>query len=299
MVIVLRKRNKIPRNVLSYNLWLNACFQVSGVAAVESVYGEMVVDKSVEVGWSPLCTLGNVYVKGGFVDKAKLVLESAEKKLNRSNRLGYFFLITLYASLGNKEGVLRLWEGSKSVSGRITCANYICFLASLVKLGDLAEAETVLEEWEENCCNYDVRVSNVLLGAYARNGLIRKAESLHDSVLERGGNPNYKTWEILMEGWVKCQSMEKAIDAMHRAFEIMKGCHWRPSQRIVLAIAEYFEKEEMIEEANTYVRDLHRLGLANLPLYILLLRMHEHVQRPACHIYEMMKLDNIQMAKES
>ncbi|KAL0692384.1 hypothetical protein Bca4012_059564 [Brassica carinata] len=293
LVVSLMKRNKIPRNVLSYNLWMNACCEGYGVAAVEAVYKEMVDDKSVEVGWSSLCTLANVYVKAGFVDKASLVLESAEKKLNRSNRLGYFFLITLYASLGNKEGVVRLWRVSKSVSGRATCANYICVLSSLVKLGDLAEAERVFSEWEDACCSYDVRVSNVLLGAYTRDGDIRRAEALHHRVLERGGKPNYKTWEILMEGWVKCQSMEKAIDAMHRAFELMKGCHWRPSQNIVVAIAEYFEKEEKIDEADRYVRDLHRLGLASLPLYRLLLRMHEHVQRPALHIHEMMKLVKI------
>ncbi|CAN6858596.1 unnamed protein product, partial [Brassica oleracea] len=299
LVISLMKGNKIPRNVLSYNLWMNACCEVNGVAGVESVYMEMVDDTSVEVGWSSLCTLANVYIKGGFVEKASLVLESAEKKLNRSNRLGYFFLIKLYASLGNKEGVVKLWEASKSVSGRATCANYICVLTSLVKLGDIAEAESVFSEWEGTCCNYDVRVSNVLLGAYMRGGDIRRAEALHHRVLERGGAPNYKTWEILMEGFVKCQSMEKAIDAMHRAFEVMKHCHWRPSQKIVMAIAEYFEKEAKMDEANGYVRDLHRLGLASLPLYRLLLRMHEHVQRPASDIYEMMKLDKIIMDRES
>ncbi|KAL1214902.1 Pentatricopeptide repeat-containing protein [Cardamine amara subsp. amara] len=290
LVISTMKGNKIPRNVLSYNLWMNACCEISGVAGAETVYKEMVGDKSVEVGWSSLCTLANVYIKGRFDDKAKLVLESAEKMLNRSNRLGYFFLVTLYASLGNKEGVVRLWEASKSVSGRITCANYICVLSSLVKLGELAEAERVFSEWEDKCCNYDVRVSNVLLGVYARNGDIHKAESLHARVLERGGHPNYKTWEILMEGWVKCQSMEKAIDAMHRAFELMKGCHWRPSQNFVMAIAEYFEKERKIDEANAYVRDLHRLGLASLPLYRLLLRMRAQAQKPAFDIYEMMKV---------
>ncbi|XP_010421607.2 PREDICTED: pentatricopeptide repeat-containing protein At5g27460-like [Camelina sativa] len=295
MVVSMMKGNKIPRNVLSYNLWMNACCEVDGVTGVETVYREMVGDKSVEVGWSSLCTLANVYIKCGFDDKAKLVLESAEKMLNRSNRLGYFFLITLYSSLGNKEGVVRLWEASKSICGKISCANYICVLSSLVKIGDLEEAERVFSEWEAQCFNYDVRVSNVLLGAYVRKGDIRKAESLHNRVLERGGNPNYKTWEILMEGWVKCQHMEKAIDAMHRAFELMKGCHWRPSQNIVLAIAEYFEKEEKIEEATAYVRDLHRLGLASLPLYRLLLRMHEHAQRPAFDIYEMMKLDKIRI----
>ncbi|CAE6124103.1 unnamed protein product [Arabidopsis arenosa] len=295
MVVSMMKVNKIPRNVLSYNLWMNACCEVSGVAAVETVYREMVGDKSVEVGWSSLCTLANVYIKGGFYEKAKLVLENAEKLLNKSNRLGYFFLVTLYASLGNKEGVVRLWEASKLVCGRISYANYICVLSSLVKIGDLEDAERVFSEWEAQCFNYDVRISNVLLGAYVRNGEIRKAESLHARVLERGGNPNYKTWEILMEGWVKCQSMEKAIVAMHRAFELMKGCHWRPSQKIVMVIAEYFEKEEKIEEATAYVRDLHRLGLASLPLYRLLLRMHEHAQRPTSDIYEMMKLDKIRI----
>ncbi|KFK26483.1 hypothetical protein AALP_AA8G255000 [Arabis alpina] len=298
MVISLMKRNKIPINVLSYNLWMNACCEISGVAAVETVYREMTGDKRVQVGWSSLCTLANVYIKAAFHDKANFVLESAEKTLNRSNRLGYFFLITLYASLGHKQGVIRLWEASKSVSGRITCANYICVLSSLVKLGDLAEAERVFDEWETNCCNYDVRVSNVLLGAYARNGQIRKAESLHNRVLERGGSPNYKTWEILMEGWVKCQSMEKAIDAMLQAFVLMKRCHWRPSQNIILAIADYFEKEEKIDEANTFVRDLHRLGLASLPVYRLVLRMHVHAQRPAFDIFEMMKLDKITMGEE-
>lgn len=295
MVISMMKGNKIPRNVLSYNLWMNACCELSGVAAAETVYREMVGDKSVEIGWSSLCTLANVYVRGGFDDKANLVLERAEKTLNQSNRLGYFFLITLYAALGNKEGVVRLWEASKSVCGRITCANHICVLSSLVKMGDLAEAERVFSEWEDNCCNYDVRVSNVLLGAYARNGQIRKAESLHNRVLERGGNPNFKTWEILMEIYVKCQRMEKAIDAMHKGFELMKDCHWRPSHNIVLAIAEHFEKEEKIDEANTYVRELHRLGLTSLPLYRLLLRMHKHAQRPAFDIYEMMKLDKIRI----
>ncbi|VYS68081.1 unnamed protein product [Arabidopsis thaliana] len=293
MVVSMMKGNKIPRNVLSYNLWMNACCEVSGVAAVETVYKEMVGDKSVEVGWSSLCTLANVYIKSGFDEKARLVLEDAEKMLNRSNRLGYFFLITLYASLGNKEGVVRLWEVSKSVCGRISCVNYICVLSSLVKTGDLEEAERVFSEWEAQCFNYDVRVSNVLLGAYVRNGEIRKAESLHGYVLERGGTPNYKTWEILMEGWVKCENMEKAIDAMHQLFVLMRRCHWRPSHNIVMAIAEYFEKEEKIEEATAYVRDLHRLGLASLPLYRLLLRMHEHAKRPAFDIYEMMKLDKL------
>ncbi|XP_050254410.1 pentatricopeptide repeat-containing protein At5g27460 [Quercus robur] len=299
LVIQQMKRNNLPRNVLSYNLWMNACGEVSGVASAEMVYKEMVSDKNIQVGWSTLSTLANVYIKAGLVDKAILVLKNAEEKLSTCNRLGYFFLITLYASLNDKEGVLRLWEGSKAVGGRITCSNYMCVLSCLVKLGDIVEAERIFMEWESSFRNYDIRVSNVLLGAYMRSGMIDKAESLHLHTLERGGCPNYKTWEILMEGWVKSQNMVKAINAMKKGFAMLKHCDWRPSHGILMAMAEYFEKHGSFEDVNWYIRLIHRFGLASLPLYKSLLRMHLQAKRPAFDILKMMEKDKIEMDDET
>ncbi|EXB75575.1 hypothetical protein L484_026048 [Morus notabilis] len=256
-------------------------------------------DSGVEIGWSSLCTLANVYVKARQFEKASLVLKSAEQKLSSCNRLGYFFLITQHASLKNKDEVLRLWEASKAVDGRITCANYMCVLSCLVKLSDLVEAERVFREWEASRGKYDVRVSNVLLGAYVRNGLMDKAESLHLHTMEQGGCPNYKTWEILMEGWVKSQEMEKAVDAMKKAFSMLRDCHWRPSDGIVLAIADYFEKKGDVEHALCYVKTTHDLGFASLPLYKSLLRMHLCSQKPAFDILKMMEKDKIEMDEEA
>jgi pentatricopeptide repeat protein len=68
------KQNNVPRNVLSYNIWISACGEVSGIASAEMVYKEMVNDKNVQVGWSTLSTLANVHKKAGLVDKATLVL---------------------------------------------------------------------------------------------------------------------------------------------------------------------------------------------------------------------------------
>ncbi|VFQ65040.1 unnamed protein product [Cuscuta campestris] len=208
-VILQMKHNHIPLNVLSYNLWMSACGELNGPSSAEIVYNEMFNDPHVGVGWSSLCTLANIYLKSGLTHKAILVLEHAEKKLSKDNRLAYFFIITMYTSLTNKEGVHRLWEASKGVKGRMTCANYMCMVSSLVKLGEIKDAEGVFEEWEGQCRTYDVRVPNILLGAYARSGLMEKAESLCLRILERGGVPNYKTWEILMEGWVRRRSKEK------------------------------------------------------------------------------------------
>lgn len=221
LVIKDMNQNHITKNVLSYNLWMNACSELYGVGSVELVYKEMQTDMNVQVGWSTLSTMAKVYIQAGVVDKAFAAMKDAEKKLSLCNRLGYFFLITLYTSLNNKDGALRLWRASKAVTGRPTCANYMCLLLCLVKLGDIEEAEKIFNEWEFDCRNYDIRVSNVLLGAYVRNGLLEKAESLHMRTLERGGNPNYKTWEILMEGWVRSQNMDRVIDFLEKDFALL------------------------------------------------------------------------------
>ncbi|KAI5404560.1 pentatricopeptide repeat-containing protein At5g27460 isoform X1 [Lathyrus oleraceus] len=301
LVIQQMKRNKVPCNVLSYNLWMNACDEGKGygVAAVETVFRAMQNDENVEVGWSSLATLANAYMKAGQSEKAILVLKNAEEKLSTCDRLGYFFIITLYASLKQKEGVLRLWEASKAVGGRINCANYICILTCLVKLGDIAQAKRIFNEWESNCQKYDIRVSNVLLGAYVRNGAIEEAESLHLHTLQKGGYPNYKTWEILIEGYVKRQKMDEAIIAMKRALAMLKDCHWRPPQGLVLAIAEYLEKCGNFEYANEYIRDIHNLGLGSLSLYKVLLRMHLSAKKPPQHILKMINEDKVEMDSET
>ncbi|KAK6940212.1 Pentatricopeptide repeat [Dillenia turbinata] len=299
LVILQMKQNKIPLTVLSYNLWMRSYGMSSGVNSAEMVYKEMLRDKNVQVGWSTLVTLANIYAQAGLVQNAIITLRAAEEKLSTRNRIGYLFLITCYASLNNKDGVLRLWEASKAVDSRITCANYMCILQCLVKLGDLGEAEKIFMEWENECLNYDMRVSNVLLGAYASNGFMDKAESLHLHTLEKGGSPNYKTWEILMEGWLKCQNMEKAINAMKNGFPMLKHCRWRPLNHTIITIAAYFEKQGEVEDAYKYLKLLHHAGLASLAVYKSLLRMYHCAQRPALDILEMMERDKLELDDEA
>ncbi|KAK4851541.1 hypothetical protein QYF36_016135 [Acer negundo] len=91
------------------------------------------------------------------------------------------------------------------------------------------------------------------------------------------------------------ENMNEAIDAMKKGFAMLRHCHWRPSEDILLAIAEYFEKNGNFEDANQFIRAVHHLGLASLPLYKSLLRMHVTAQKPAFDILEMMEKDKIVM----
>ncbi|XP_020255830.1 pentatricopeptide repeat-containing protein At5g27460-like isoform X2 [Asparagus officinalis] len=265
------KLSKIPLTGLSYSLWLNASGEISGVSSVEMVYKDMINDENVKV---------------------------AERMLSVSNRLAYSFIMTCYAALKDGAGVLRVWESSKRVPTRITCANYMSVMLSLIKIGDLKAAEGIFREWELQCHNYDVRVSNVLLGAYMRNRWMDKAEAFHLYTLERGAVPNYKTWEILMEGWVNNGQMDKAVEAMRKGFSKLKGCIWKPPEKIILAIAEYFEEQCNIGEMRRYIKVLEDLGLMSLPLYKLALRTHINLEAKALDIIEMMERDKIELDEE-
>ncbi|KAI3732900.1 hypothetical protein L1987_64112 [Smallanthus sonchifolius] len=298
-IISRMKQNKIPRNVLSYNLWMSASYALHGVKYVDMVYNEMVNDKNVKIGWSSLCTLANIYMKSGLIDKASLTLRDAEDKLSLYNHFGYFFLITNYASLKNKDGVVRVWEACKRVDRRLTCANYMCIMLCFVKLGDVKESEKIFVEWESQCVRYDVRVSNILLGCYVRDNLMEKAEALHFQTLEKGGCPNYKTWEILMEGYVKNGDMEKAVFAMKNACKMLKHCEWRPSRVIVESVLEYLEKSGNLEDGMWFLKVLRDLNLADSCVYRILIRMHVAKGKPVGEIVKLMEDDEIDMDDET
>ncbi|XP_062221701.1 pentatricopeptide repeat-containing protein At5g27460 [Phragmites australis] len=297
-VIDLMKRNNIPRNVLSYNLWMNACAEVSGVASVQSVFKEMVNDDMVEVGWSTYCTLANILRMHGLDTKARTCLRKAETKLSSTGRLGYSFIMTCYAALNDSEGVMRLWEASKSVPGRTPTANYMSAILCSIKVGDISQAEWIFGTWEAECRKHDVRVSNILLGTYVRNGWIEKAERLHLHMLEKGARSNYKTWEILLEGYVQSRQMDKAVDAMKKGLSLLKSCHWRPPLELVEAIAKHFEEHGNVDDANRYIKVLQRLQLTNLPLYKSLLRTYINADVVAPNISEMIARDQIAMDEE-
>lgn len=297
-VIDLMKRNNIPRNILSYNLWMNACAEVSGVASVQSVFKEMVNDDMVEVGWSTYCTLANIFRKYGLNSKALACLRTAETKLSSTGRLGYSFVMTCYAALNDSDGVFRLWEASKSVPGRIPSANYMSAILCLIKVGDIARAEWIFGSWEAECRKYDVRVSNVLLGAYVRNGWIEKAERLHLHMLEKGACPNYKTWEILMEGFIQSRQMDKAVHAMKKGLSLLKSCHWRPPLELVEVIAKVFEEQGNVDDANRYIKVLQKFNLTCLPLYKSLLRTYINADIVPPNISEMVARDQIVMDEE-
>lgn len=58
-------------------------------------------------------------------------------------------------------------------------------------------AEKRFKEWQSGCKTYDIRVGNVLIGAYLREGLSNKAEVLMNLARRRASKLNSKIFGAL------------------------------------------------------------------------------------------------------
>eukprot|EP01018_Ginkgo_biloba_P028974 Gb_03508 [translate_table: standard] len=293
------KKNDVLPDALTYNLWMSACATMSDIGSVEMVFNEVKSDGIDTADWTTYSTLANIYIKAGLVDKAESALKELEKKLTQRDRIAYDYLMTMYASLGNKEELHRMWQSLKTAFNKPTSTNYRCILASLMKLGDIEEAEKIFGEWESSCSRYDCRVSNILLGAYVRNGLLEKAEIFHGHVLEKKGDPNYKTWEILTEGYLQSKQMEKAVETMKNALLSVKSSQCQPKSEIVTAILKYFEEEGNIEGAEEYLKILRGVKNVTTEIYNSLLCSYVKAGKAAPKILKRMKKDNVSPDEET
>ncbi|KAK6124339.1 hypothetical protein DH2020_041909 [Rehmannia glutinosa] len=158
----MKEKGVHPDN-LSYRICINSFGVRSDVAGLERFLNEMENDAQIVMDWNTYAVVANFHVKAGFKDKANIVLKKAEERLDAKDGLGYNHLISLHARLGNIDDVFRLWGLEKNACKRCLNRDYINMIESLVKLGELDEAEKVLKEWESSGNCYDFRVPSVLI----------------------------------------------------------------------------------------------------------------------------------------
>lgn len=293
LVIQEMKANDVVPDTFTYNIWMKSCAAMSGIGAVEKVFDEMKRDGRVGADWTTYSNLAAIYVDAGIVAKAESALKEMEKKMPQKELFAYNFLITMYAGIHNIVEVHRVWGLIRLRFSNMTNTSYICMLSSLVKLGDLQGAEKCFEEWESNGLSYDVRVPNLLIGAYITKGMIEKAESFLEHALEKGGKPNYKTWEMFVDGYLENKQMDRAIETMKKAISQVKYREWQPAPEKALAILKHFEELGDVDEAEDIFKRLRGVDHVNTDTYNSLLRTYIQAGKSPSKVLQRMKLDKI------
>ncbi|KAH9316106.1 hypothetical protein KI387_024733 [Taxus chinensis] len=245
----MKERNVLPEKK-TYNLWMSACASLyDDIGEVEKIMDEIKAGGENNVHWTAYNTLASMYINAGLVDKAEPAVKEIEKVLPQGDRDAYKSLITLYGALGNKEGVHRTWKSLKEVYSRPCVSYYISVLSSLVKVGDIGEAEKTFQEWESFNSGINCRLANILLDGYIKKGMLEKAENFHADIVEKNCNLNGRSWEILTEGYLECKQMSKAVASMKEALKKGKSEEWQLESENLTGILKHFEEQGNVEDA--------------------------------------------------
>ncbi|KDP20961.1 hypothetical protein JCGZ_21432 [Jatropha curcas] len=299
-VLTEMKENKVCPDNFSYRLCINSYGAKSDLEGMEKVLNEMECQLDIAMDWNTYAVVANFYIKAGHTDKAIDALKKSEAKLDKKDGIGYNHLISLYATLGNKAEILRLWDLEKTACNRHINRDFITMLESLVKIGELEEAEKVLKEWESSGNFYDIRIPNVMVIAYSQKGLYEKAEALLEELIEKGKATTPNSWAIIAAGYLEKGNMAKAFECMKAALSLrVENKGWKPNPRVVKQILSWLGDEGCTEDVEAFVDSLSTAIPMNRQIYHALLKVHIRSGKDIFGLLDRMKTDKIDEDEET
>lgn len=225
-------------NGASFNIRLNAYATAGDIEGMEKLLMWMEANPMATVDWLTYATAANCYLKAGDFEKATTMLKKSEQLARgMMRRPAYESLQTMYAAIGNKDDVYRLWNRCKNFKNPPN-SSYISMLSSLVKLDDIDGAGKILEEWESGRTHFDRRIPNLMITAYCKWGLLDKAEACIKRLLESGKSLNPTTWDRLACAYRNGNDMEKAVQSMKKAL-LTNRPWWKPNPFTLFACIKY------------------------------------------------------------
>ncbi|KAK4797824.1 hypothetical protein SAY86_030150 [Trapa natans] len=257
------ERGVRPDN-FSYRICMNSYGARSDIQGMDRILKEMETQPHIAMDWNTYSVAANFYIKAGLTKKALIALKRAEDRLDKKDGLGYNHLITHHAALGNKSEILRLWGLEKEACRRCINQDYMTVLRSLTRVGELEEAEKMLEEWESSGNFYDFRVPDIVILGYIEKGLLEKAEALLDDLMENGKATSPETWAKLALAYFDRGDMERTVESMKVCLSLhestVKQC--KPDPKVIRATLVWLGDNASFEDVEAYVVSLKSVAAA-------------------------------------
>ncbi|XP_015899696.3 pentatricopeptide repeat-containing protein At2g20710, mitochondrial [Ziziphus jujuba] len=278
----------IGQDGVTYAIQISAYAANSDAEGIDKILTRMETDHEV-LDWSTYSTAANGCIRVGLLDKGLSMLKKSEELISTAKKksAAYEHILTQYAALGKKDEVLKLCElFDKNL--KVYNRGYISMITSLLKFDDIESAEKIFEVWETQNLNYDIRIPNLLIAAYCRKGLFEKAESLFNRVIDKGGQPDAKTWHYLTALYIKKDQMQKAAEAIKQEMSVVKF-FWKPSRDSLVAYLEYLKGKGNLEGAEEIIRLVGDKGFVSVDIQERLLNYIQDVESNSQVLIEILR----------
>ncbi|GAB4826951.1 hypothetical protein Ancab_033831 [Ancistrocladus abbreviatus] len=240
----------------TYSIRLSAYAAASDSKGIDEIVRRMETDSRIVLDWNAYTVAASSYLKVGFADKAMVMLNRMEKviPISKKRKFAFDLLLKLYAEMGKKDDVLRVWQLYKRRE-KINNKGYKSMMIALLKLDDTEATEKIFDEWESKQLFYDFKVPDLLVAAYCTKGLLEKAENIIDRAVSNGGTPSTDTWSLLAGAYLENHQIPKAMEAIKKAISVWKpGC--KTNKKTLASCLEYLEGKEDAVGADDFMNSL-------------------------------------------
>nr|KYP62928.1 hypothetical protein KK1_017488 [Cajanus cajan] len=300
-VLAEMKENQVLPDNFSYRICINSYGVRSEFGRMESVLKEMETRPDIVMDWNTYSIVANFYIKGELASEAVCALKKAEEKLDNKDGQGYNHLISLYARLGLKNEVMRIWDLEKSACKRCINRDFTTMLESLVKLGELDEAENVLKEWESSGNCYDFGIPSIVIICYSQKGLHEKAEGMLEELQKNEKVTTPNCWSVVAGGYMNKGEMEKALRCFKTALSLyVEGKGWKPNAKLIAELLRWIGDNGSIEDAEVFVSLLRNAVVPpNRQMYHTLIKTYMRGGREVDELLDRMEKDGVDENEET
>jgi pentatricopeptide repeat protein len=288
----MKENNVLPDN-FSYRICLNSYGVRSDIDGMMRILTEMESQPHIVMDWNTYSVVTNFYIKAGLSREALNALRKGEERLVHNDGEGYNHLISLFARLGERTDVLRLWDMEKSACKRCINRDFITMLESLVKLSEFHEADKILKEWESSGNCYDFGVPNAVIVGYSLNGFPEKAEAILQDLQKKGKATDPNSWIRVAGRYLHKGEMDKAFGCLKIALPLYSGNKkYKPSKGAIGAIYCWIADNACVEDAEALVSLLRNVQ-NNRHMYHALIKAYVRAGKEVEGVLERMKTDNV------
>nr|AYM00838.1 pentatricopeptide repeat protein [Salvia miltiorrhiza] len=295
------KEADVMPDIYTYNVWMRALAAMGDIAGVERVIDEMKRDGRVAGDWTTYSNLASIYANARQFGKAEEALKELESRNARRELSAYQFLITLYGRTGNLLQVYRVWRSLKLAFPKTANLSYLNMIQVLVKLNDLPGAEKCFQEWataySTGSSTFDIRIANVLISAYLKEGSLEKADKLRRHAKRRGAKPNAKTWEHYIDYYLEKEEFKSVVKCVNNAVTAGRGNgdEWTPSPEVVEEVMRHFEQSKDVEAAEGFLKILKT---STDEVFESLIRTYAAAGRKSPIMHRRVKMEKVELSEE-
>ncbi|KAJ6795540.1 pentatricopeptide repeat-containing protein, mitochondrial-like [Iris pallida] len=290
------KTNNVAPDNMTYCILMNSYASLNDIESVEGVIQQVEEGGEVIPHWSTYSTLAGIYNSARLFKKSESALKKLEELIDSRDREPFHFLMSLYAGAGNLQEVHRVWKSLKTTFTKQTNMSYLTMLQALNKLDDIDGLKACYKEWESVFAFYDVKLTNLAIGAHLRHGMVEEAESLSRKAREKGGAYDFRTCDLFMDYYLKNDEIRAALNWLEAAVQIVKEAdEWKLDGDKIKLFMNYYEKEKDVDRAEKFCKVLESLNCLGVEAYESLLRTYVASDRKDSSLRERIKEDKIEL----